>query len=110
YKKSQNGLTSAQNGGNIENTIKISMQFFAEKDLKNQNSNTLKRSIKSFEKRIIEHKEKISNPKKYYPNWDTFDERYQNGLKKHWKKEISNFEQSIQNRIEELKNRGDFDE
>ena len=39
-----------------------------------------------------------------------FDKRYQEGLKRHWNKEIRNFKQSIQNRIDELKSRGDYDE
>ena len=36
--------------------------------------------------------------------------RRQEGLKKHWNKEIRNFNQSIQDRIDELKARGDYDE
>ena len=34
----------------------------------------------------------------------------QNGLKKHWQKEINNFNKSINDRIEELKKGGDYDE
>lgn len=32
------------------------------------------------------------------------------GLIKHWNKEIRNFNQSINDRIKELKDRGDYDE
>ena len=39
-----------------------------------------------------------------------YEERRKQGLIRHWKKEINNFEESIQNRIDELKKRGDNDE
>ena len=90
--------------------LKISMQFFAEKDIENQESNSLKRAIRKYQKLIEEHDNKINNPEKYIPDWNSYDERKKQGLKKHWRKEISNFEQSIENRIEELKKRGDYDE
>ena len=91
-------------------TIDINLQFFAEKDIANQKSTSLKRAIKAYESNIIEHEDKINNPKKYISDWDEKDVREQNGLKKHWQKEINNFNQSINDRIDDLKKRGDYDE
>lgn len=90
--------------------LKMDLQYFAEKDIKNQESGSLKRAIRKYQVRIEEHELKIKNPKDVYPEWDTYDQRYQEGLKRHWNKEIRNFRQSIQDRIDELKERGDYDE
>ena len=90
--------------------IKIDLQFFAEKDIKNQESASLKRAIRKYQKQIKEHQGKINEPEKYIEAWNSFDVRRQEGLKKHWGKEIRNFETSIKDRVEELKARGDYDE
>ena len=87
--------------------LPMNVQLFAEKDLKNQSSNSLRRSIRSFEKRIAEHENYIKNPIIHCPDWETKDSRRQQGLIKHCQKEISNFKESIQNRIDELKERGE---
>jgi hypothetical protein len=106
-------LTSGAKSGiiNIEekNPVIIDMQFFAEKDLENQETASIVRSMRKFEKRISEHKEYIRNPKSHCPEWDNYSEAQRNGLIRHWNKEISNFEESIQNRIDELKKRGEYD-
>lgn len=81
-----------------------------ESDLYKQDSSSLKRAIRRYQKRIDEHKDKISHPEKYVRDWDTYDIRRQNGLLKHWNKEIQNFSVSIQRREDELKKRGDYDE
>lgn len=90
--------------------ISIDLQVFGEKDLQNQKTSSLKKSLTSFKERIAEHQKKIENPEKYVPDWNNKDVREQNGLLKHWKKEIKNFRESIENRIEELKKRGEYDE
>lgn len=89
---------------------KIGLQFFAESDIKNQESNSLKRAIRKYETRIASHQQKINNPSKYVEGWDDKDVREQRGLIKHWQKEIKNFQTSIDDRIVELKVRGDYDE
>ena len=89
-------------------TIKIDLQFFAEKDILNQSSKQLRKGIKSFEKRIEEHQNKLANPSKYDVDWEIKPEIKKKGLLKHWRKEINNFKESINSRIEELKNRGDY--
>jgi SPP1 gp7 family putative phage head morphogenesis protein len=93
----------------VSTDLPMNLQFFAEKDIKNQESNSLKRAIRKYEARIKEHEDKISNPEKYIDNWNELDTRKQDGLKKHWEKENRNFNESIQNRVNELKDRGDYD-
>lgn len=51
--------------------IKANLQYFAEKDIKNQESSSLKRAIKKYQKRIDEHNEKIKNPEKYIEDWQS---------------------------------------
>ena len=112
-KKSRKSVAKASSSGIIKgkgSTLKMDLQFFAEKDIKNQQSGSLKRAIRKYQARIEEHEAKIKNPKEIYPEWDTYDPRYQEGLKRHWNKEIRNFKQSIQDRVDELKERGDYDE
>ena len=88
----------------------MKLQFFAESDIKKQSSVSLQRAIRKYKKRIKEHEEYLNNPRLHCHDWDKKNKAEQDGLKKHWKKEISNFKESIQNRIEELKLRGDYDE
>ena len=95
---------------NKSNIIKIGVQFFAEKDLMNQSSNALKRGIRSLTKEIKLHEEKIKNPKNYDRNWDRKSEIAKKGLLKHWEKEIKNLKDSINNRIEKLSKRGDYND
>ena len=90
--------------------FKISTQFFAEKDIEKQESGSLKRALRKYQSRIAEHKSKINNPEKYVDGWAKKDAREQSGLIKHWEKEIRNFQICIDDRIEELKKRGDYDE
>jgi len=66
----------------------------------------LKKSISTWTQRLKEHEEYIRNPYPHCPDWDTYDSRQQEGLKKHWRKEIQNFENDIQAATEELKKRG----
>lgn len=92
----------------IGDKIMMNLQLFAEKDIQSQESASLKRSIRKFRKRIEEHEHKISHPEECFPKWNTYNIQRQEGLKKHWRKEIRNFKQSIADRIEELKKRGDY--
>lgn len=103
-------LTNGQRNGIIKPKNNIGMQFFAEKDIEKQETGSLKRAMRKYEQRISEHKEYIANPKGHCPDWDTYSDQKKDGLIRHWKKEISNFEESIQNRIDELKKRGEYDE
>lgn len=49
----------------------------------------IQKSIKSYQKKIDLHKDKIANPSKYCPEWDTMDPRRQQALvNKRWPAEI----------------------
>lgn len=101
-----NSLTKNHKSGKI----KLDIQLFAEKDIINQESSSLRRAIRKYKKQIALHRDKINNPEAVVPNWSTKDIREQNGLIKHWQKEIRNFQISIDDRIDKLKKRGDYDE
>lgn len=75
-----------------------------------QESSSLKRAIRKYEKRITEHEEYINNPKIHVDNWDSLTQVRKDGLKKHWQKEVRNFNQAIQDRVNELKKRGDYND
>ena len=111
-KDGANGVDNGGNSGIIKNSSKsrLSLQFFSEKDLQNQKSRSLEQGISNFKKRIAEHEEYIQNPKTHCPDWDSFSDMKKAGLIRHWIKEISNFKESIDNRINELKKRGDYNE
>jgi len=74
--------------------------------LENQTPNQLRKGIRVFQKRIAEHQYKIENPWTVYSDWFLTPER-QSGRIGHWQKEIENFRESIQNRIDELRKRGE---
>ena len=50
-----------------------------------------KKSIRTFNKRIEEHKNKISNPEIYYPEWESLPENIKKGNIDYWKKEINTY-------------------
>lgn len=86
--------------------FKVDLQYFAEKGLLNYTDNALKRSIRKIEKQIIVHKDKLKNPEKHYENWEKRSESYKIGTLNKWRKEISRFENDIEDRIKELEKRG----
>lgn len=101
------GLTKRQNSDIIETgRIRISMQFFANKNISKMSSTQLTKSIASWKKRIEEHEEKIAHPEKYYDKWDTYDEDRKNRLLHHWKHEVKTFDNDVNSAINELKKRG----
>ncbi|WP_282919121.1 minor capsid protein [Levyella massiliensis] len=77
------------------------------KDVENQSSNSLKRGIISYNKRIAEHEDKINNPDKFYLDWNEVPDNVKNGRLKHWRKEIDNFKRSIEDNLWELRRRND---
>lgn len=90
--------------------LKMNLQMFAESDIKKQESSSLKRAIRKYEKRIKEHEEYLQDPEIHCSDWNDKMRCEQEGLKRHWKKEIRNFNQAIQDRIDELKERGDYND
>ena len=109
YLKAEKVLNKQRKGG----IIQMDLQFFAnsaEKDLQRQKTSSIRKSLETFDQRIVEHWHKIEHPEEHVPNWDERDPREQEGLKKHWYKEITNFRESRVRRIAELKRRGEYDE
>ena len=96
--------------GDNKGTLKMKLQFFAEEDIYRQESGSLKRAIRKYEKRLREHEDYLKEPKKHCTDWDEKSIEEQEGLKRHWNKEIRNFIQSIKDREEELRKRGDYDD
>lgn len=90
-------------------TLKMKLQFFSEEDIYRQESGSLKRAIRKYEKQVRKHEDYLKEPKKHCADWDEKSIEEQEGLKRHWNKEIRNFKQSIKDREEELKKRGDYD-
>ena len=83
------------------------LQLFAEQSLQNQTSAQLRKGIRSLKKDLDLHLKKIENPAEYCVDWNLRDERARAGLIKHWLHEIKNFQESIQNRVDELDTRGE---
>ena len=109
YLKAEKVLNKQRKGG----IIQMDLQFFAnsaEKDLQRQKTSSIRKSLETFDQRIVEHWHKNEHPEEHVPNWDERDPREQEGLKKHWYKEITNFRESRARRIAELKRRGEYDE
>lgn len=52
----------------------MDLQIFSEAGLKNQSSNALRRGIRSLKRMIEQHLEKIENPKKFCPAWESMSE------------------------------------
>ena len=87
--------------------LRISLQFFAEKDLSLQSPSNLRKGIRQLEKKIQEHENNLADPKIKWKDWDSFSEERKAGELRHWQKEIENFKESINNRYDELKKRGE---
>lgn len=104
-KKSASSTKEGLENSSKSSTIKPGIQFFANKGIIKQKDKQLQKSIASWTENVERHKDMIAEPKKYYPDWDTFDERYQSGLIKHWNTEIKTFTKDIKEANEELKRR-----
>lgn len=85
----------------------IGTQFFAEKGLAKQDARSLEKGIRTLEKRIQEHEGYLEDPRTHVPDWDDLTEHHQASLIQHWRKEIRNFRESIQDREDELRKRGE---
>ena len=88
----------------------LDLQRFADSDLRRQSTSSIRKGIASFQERIQEHEHKIKHPEEYYSDWDVVSDKIKNGRLAHWKKEITNFQSSIEERMQILKERGVDDE
>ncbi len=104
-KSSDSGIMKSNKG-----KLKMNLQFFSEQDIYRQESGSLKRAIRKYEKRMSEHEEYLRNPEMHCRDWNEKSIEEQEGLKRHWNKEIRNFKLSIQDRVAELQKRGDYDD
>lgn len=95
--------------GKKNDIMKVDLQFFAE-DLRKQSSQSLSKGIKTLNKRIKEHEDKIANPQAYMKNWDKACEQEKLGTVDAWKREIERYKKQVNARIDELKERGDYNE
>ena len=59
--------------------------------LTEQSDFQLLRSIRSYEKNLYEHKDKILNPNKYIDDWLELPNDNKNGTILYWEKEIESF-------------------
>ncbi|MFS8161460.1 hypothetical protein U7537_04605 [Lacticaseibacillus rhamnosus] len=87
--------------------LKMDLQLFSERDLAKQSATSLRRGIRKLQQGVAEHEEKIRHPENYIDDWSEWPLQRQQGLRKHWQKEIDNFKASISNRTEELLKRGE---
>lgn len=73
----------------------IDIQLFAP-GIDKQSSKELEKTIKSTEKKIAEHKDKIQNPRKYCSDWDEISQIKKEGRIRFWEKEIQNQTQQLE--------------
>ena len=106
YRNLPDVLQKGGSDGNVGAGMPMNLQFFAEEDLSNQSTAALQKGIRSLEREVEEHEDKIANPAAYIDGWAEKSPEVQEGIKRHWNKEIQNFKDSIQNRIDELGKRG----
>ena len=83
--------------------VRIPLTFFSEKDLLNQGINQLKKGIDSKQRKIEIHLQKIANPEKTYPEWETFSKARKQRELHHWEKEIETHKIEIQQRLDRIK-------
>ena len=69
----------------------------------------MRKGIRTFEQRIREHESYLETPWLHVESWDSLTETHKEALKRHWRKEIRNFQESIESRKEELGKRGEWE-
>lgn len=101
---------SDEESGYNTSEVVFDLDIFGNKDKEVQTSKQLEKGIRSDERRIREHEEKLQHPERFYNDWDEMAENVQSGRLKHWEKEVSNFKKNIRDAKDILKKRGDGDE
>ena len=74
-------------------------------DYSKMKKSEIQKSVNSLQKRIKEHENKISNPKRYDKTWEQRDERYKSGTIKHWNTEIKSLTKQKEEAEEYLRGR-----
>lgn len=95
--------------GEIEQPTRpsISVQLFAAKNYSGWGTREMKKSIRSHQKTIALHEDKIRNPEKYVPGWNNLNDIRRKQIINGWKKEIFNYSRDISRIEDELKKRGE---
>lgn len=96
----------SENGKIKHNKGFINIQLFAPR-LEEQSPQELEKTIKSHEKIMEIHKDKIKNPEKHCSDWESIDQRKKDGRIEYWKKEIKNHTKLIKKAQELIKERKD---
>ena len=68
-------------------------------------TSSIKKSIRTYKKRIEEHEYKIKNPEKVYDHWGKFENHEKDSRISHWEKEIRNFRSEMCAATKELRKR-----
>lgn len=100
-RKLQPEPTSAGKGDIINKSAAKTEKYYAR-----QTDNELLKGIRSEQKQITLHIDKIKNPEKYVPGYKSESKQYREGLIRKWKKDLANHERQVELRKKELKRRG----
>ena len=85
------------------------IQLFAAKNYSGWDVREMKKSIRSHQRTIALHKDKIMNPEKYYPlEWSRYNDATKQQFIRKWQKEIANYQRDISRIEEELRKRGEI--
>ena len=104
---STQGITQASNKGSGSTTSGTrDMPADFKRTYGSKTNNELQKSIRSLEKQIRIHQDKIASPSKYDKGWDAKTEIQKQGLLNKWQKEINNFKNQIQTLGKILTERG----
>lgn len=105
--KEQKTVANSVQSGTIKEKsgLNIGVQFFANRSIPKYSDKQLEKSIKNWNIRIAEHKDKIAHPEIFEKDWNLFEERHRDGEIKHWQHEIQVFEDNIRQAEEELRKR-----
>jgi hypothetical protein len=77
--KTETAYDIAKTGGRHSGYLKT----MANADLK-----SIRSAIRSYEKNVVEHVDKLSNPSKHIKNWDKLSDRQKAGYIKHWQDDL----------------------
>ena len=72
---------------------------------KNFSIAALEKTVKNLDEKIALHISKINTPEQHYPDWEKRDPREREGLVKHWRKEVANFQRQRNIALAELRRR-----
>lgn len=78
-------------------SIRMDLQLFAKGPrFDRQSKKQREKSVRSFEKNIDLHKDKIANPEKYVQEWGKWSERRKQGQLDFWEKEVARYQTQME--------------